>query len=156
MLVLDYVFSCILKTSSIHLMRTSSAQLLIVRPRPSFVLWALLAMWLQVIFSGLHLASAAHALGGASDDEALIWTICTAQGIGLAPDGPRDRMSHETDTYCGLCASGVADSLDLGKTQSAIIDIAAPSDRVLAFAYRDRSQRWQSPRVGSTRAPPRF
>nr|WP_321446040.1 hypothetical protein [uncultured Cohaesibacter sp.] len=116
--------------------------------------WALLAMWLQVVFAGLHLASSAHALGGPVENEAAIWSICTAEGNILSPERSGNPSKLAEGTLCALCVSGVADYGLLSIAHPIALHVSLPIPYKRVLPEDERAGRKLSPRAGATRAPP--
>lgn len=156
------MFKCtcffVFQMEPLHRMRLAPAPFLKMPPRrkPSraAVSWALLAMWLQVVFAGLHLATVSHALGGPVANQAAIWTICTAEGNILTLDESGDPISRGIETLCAICVSGVADGLVLDMPQPVALNFSPPILYDRPLPGFDTPWWKPSPRVGTSRAPP--
>lgn len=123
-------------------------------PRPAFSLLAMLAIWLQVIFSGLHVAAEAHAATGGNATTSPFWMICSANGLlELDVDGnPVSSQFAQSD--CAICASGAVDLWTIGDLKPQNVELIrfqrVPPAYFAQTGYIDSL----SPRAGATRAPP--
>ena len=125
-----------------------------LRHSPALLPLAFFAMWLQITFATIHLASTARAATGASTQDAPFWMICTAGGLIKTSGSDTNKGSPQTASDCAICASSAVDLWHAApfhiSDTTAFQAIAKTSWQMI----RDICIASLSPRAGSSRAPP--